>query len=117
MKVKTYQIEVIRTATVLVTLPETMATDETIKSWESGLWKLENREADIAKYAAIMAVEHPDGDHDGLGRMVTSRYEKADYEKDKHQIIAIVLNDDHEETIEAEEDWREHNADSKDQIG
>lgn len=111
MKVKTYEIEVVRTATVRVTLPETMATDEVIKSWESGLWPLENREADIATYAARMALEFPDGYHDGIGRLLTSRFERPDYDKDKHQITAIILNDDCEESVESESAWREHSDD------
>jgi len=105
MRVKTYEIEVVRTATVRVTLPETMATDETIKSWERGLWKLDNREADIATYAARMAVEFPDSDHDGIGHLITSAWEKPDYGKQEHQIVAVVLDEESEETINTTSEW------------
>ena len=107
MRTKTYEIEVVRTSRVKVTLPETMSGDEFIKSWEKGLWQLDDREASVAEYAARMAVEFPEGNHDGVGKMITSSWQKPDYAENKYQVVAIVTDDDTEAEVISQEDWRE----------
>lgn len=110
MRTKTYEIEVVRTSRVTVTLPETMSGDEFIKSWEKGLWQLADREASIAKYAARMAVEFPDGNHDGIGKLIASRWQEPDYTANEYQVVAIVTDDDTEAEVISQEEWKEVEA-------
>lgn len=108
MKTKTFEIEVVRTCTVKVTLPETLCTPEMIKDWESGLWKLENGIDSIAEYAAEMAVGFPGSDHDGVGKMIENSYTKPDYDKNKYQVTAIIDDDDTEVRVLNQNDWIDH---------
>ena len=105
MKLKTFEIEVVRTCTVKVTLPETLCTAESIKSWESGLWKLDNGIASIAEYAAEMAVNFPGCNHDGVGLLIENDYTKPDYEKDAYQVISVIQHDDTEVCVSKQGDW------------
>ena len=98
MKTRTFEVEVVTTSSVLVTLPETYDSPEVIAKWERGLWELENGIEDIAEYAARMAVYAPSGQHDGIGEMITNGYTKPDYEKNKYQVVAIVKDEDTETT-------------------
>mgnify|MGYP001455970057 CR=1 FL=1 len=107
MKTKTFEIEVIRTSRVKVTLPITMSEDTFIDEWERGLWGLDDREASIAEYAARMAVEFPDSHHDGIGRLITRSWQKPDYSANEHQVVAIVTEDDTEAEVISQEDWKE----------
>lgn len=110
MRTKTYEIEVVRTSRVKVTLPETMSGDEFIESWEKGLWQLDDREASVAEYAARMAVEFPEGNHDGVGKMITRSWQKPDYAENKYQVIAIVTDDDTEAEVISQGDWVDSEA-------
>lgn len=107
MKVKTYEIEVVRTSRVQVTLPETMSTEDFIESWERELWELDDREASIAEYAARMAVEAPECNHDGIGRLITGSWQKPNYKDDKYQVVAIVTDDYTEADVISEGDWKD----------
>lgn len=107
MKTKTYRIEVVRTSTVEVTLPISFDDREVIASWENGLWDLESGIDSIAEYAAHMAVEHPSGNHDGIGKLLTSSWETPDFNKNKYQIKAVIVDDNTETDILSQEGWVE----------
>jgi hypothetical protein len=107
MKTKTFEIEVIRTCTVKVTLPEALCTDEMIKEWESGLWELDQGIDSIAMYAGEMAALYPGSDHDGIGKLLTESYQKPDYVKNPFAVVAIVEDDDSEVRVVKQDDWKD----------
>lgn len=112
MKLKTFEVEVVRTCTVKVTLPEALCTPESIKEWESCLWKLRNGIDSIAEYAANMAVNYAGYNHDGVGQMIENNFTKPDYEKDPYQVIAIIDEDDTEVRVLNQGEWEgaKHNG-------
>lgn len=115
MKVKTFTIEVVRTDIVKVTIPESYLDEEFQKDWESGLWPLdgitpEEKVRDIAKYVALMSLVAPYGQHDGIGRIFTSPYEKPDYSKDKYATIAIESLEETESEVLNETGWEDSNV-------
>ena len=113
MKTKTYEIEVITTKTIKVVLPETFNDKELLASWERGLWSLPKGLDSIAEHAAELLADDEDVgncNHDGVGRMITSKYRKPDYVADKYQVVAIEESSDIETSILNVTDWLDEDS-------
>lgn len=108
MRTKTYTVEVVRTSRVLVTLPETYEKPEVLKEWNEYLFHLANGVDTVAEYAGQYAVDYDHRDIEGVGVLLTSPYDgEPDYEKDKFQVKAIVVDDEIETKILDKTRWTE----------
>lgn len=115
MKVKTFTIEVVRTDVVEVVIPESYLDEGFQREWENGLWPLDGstpdeKVEDIAKYVALMSLTAPYGQHDGIGRIFTSSYEKPDYSKDMYATIAIETLEETESEVLEKTGWEDSNV-------
>ena len=111
MKTKTYEIEVVYTYRVKVTLPEVMGSEELTKEWERSLWKLDGGIESIAEYAATVVCVAPDRCHDGIGRVITDSWVRPDYDGNHYQVVAIVETEDVEEEVLSQSHWIEIDGD------
>lgn len=87
---KLFEVEVITTEIVQVSIPDSFMSEGLIEEWRKGLWHIDCVK-DIAEYAARMAQYGDNASHDGLGRINTTSWENNSQEG---QVKAVIISED-----------------------